>query len=202
MTKPPGYFERIFAFDVETSGLYFGYENPVTGSPVTGERGYYQTVSWGIQVLNASTLKVIDEVYIEQQWDGVSLWEPKAEAVHGLSKAYLAEHGKTRDEVAEIIANLVIKHWGKTSLVTLGHNSISFDLPFLKHEMDLSGIHLNVGNRHLDSNTIAFTLFGAFNSDDLFKELGFDARNAHNALDDIKMTVDAFRVAKQMIGVN
>lgn len=191
---PRGYFERILAIDTETSGLFMG-----TDSPAVNEKGeHFQVVSWGLMVLDAQTLETIEELYIEQQWDGVSKWEPKAEAVHGLSKEYLAANGVTREEAQVQIASLIFKHWGKTSVVTLGHNSIRFDLPFLEHEAKLAGIDLRFGNRHIDTNTLAFTLFGAFNSDDWFEQLGFKQRGEHNSLEDIRMTVKGLRVSRKL----
>lgn len=195
-TKPRGYFERILAIDTETSGLHLG-----KASPVVDEAGYYQVVSWGIMVLDAQTLETIEELYIEQEWDGKSLWDAGAEKVHGLSKDHLKQHGVSRDEALTQIAGLIFKHWGKTPVVTLGHNSITFDLPFLKHEAQLAGLDLRFGNRHLDSNTLAFTLLGCFNSDDMFADLGFKQRGAHNSLEDIRMTVKAFRVSRKLAGL-
>lgn len=193
--SPRGYFERILAIDTETSGLHLG------TNPVKDDTGYYQVVSWGLMVLDAQTLETIEELYIEQQWDGQALWNDGAEAVHGLSKEYLAEHGVSREDAMLQIGALIFKHWGKTPVVTLGHNSPLFDLPFLRHESEMVGLDLRFGNRHLDSNTLAFTLLGCFNSDDMFSELGFKQRAEHNSLEDIRMTVKAFRVSRKLAGL-
>ncbi len=193
---PKGYFERILAIDTETSGLFMGRETPVKD----GDE-YYQVVSWGIMVLDAQTLNTIEELYIEQKWDGVAKWDARAEAVHGLSKEYLEQNGVTREEAQVQIASLIFKHWGKTSVTTLGHNSIRFDLPFLEHESKLAGIDLRFGNRHLDTNTLAFTIFGCFNSDDWFDQLGFKQRTEHNSLEDIRMTVKGFRLSRKIAGL-
>ena len=193
---PRGYFTRILAIDTETTGLHMSSDHPAVN-----EKGeYYQVVSWGLMVLDAQSLETIEEVYLEQQWDGKSLWNPQAEKVHGLSKEYLADK-LTREEVQTEIANLIFRHWGKTSVVTLGHNSIRFDLPFLEHEAKLVGLDLRFGNRHIDTNTLAFVMFNCFNSDDLFTELGFQKREEHNSLEDIRMTVKAARVARKLGGL-
>lgn len=194
--RPKGYFERILAFDTETSGLFIGEK-----SPVSNDGEYYQVVSWGIIVLDAQTLETIEELYIEQQWDGKSIWSDKAEQVHGLSREYLKVNGVTREDAMTQIASLIFKHWGSTPVVTLGHNSITFDLPFIKHEAELADIDLRFGNRHLDSNTLGFTILNCFNSDDMFTELGFKQRAEHNALDDIRMTVKAFKISRKLAGV-
>lgn len=194
---PRGYFERILAIDTETSGLFMG-----TDSPAKNDKGeYYQVLSWGLMVLDAQTLDTIEELYIEQQWDGVAKWDARAEAVHGLSKEHLAVNGVSREEAQVQIASLILKYWGKTPVVTLGHNSIRFDLPFLEHEAQLAGIDLRFGNRHIDTNTLAFTLFNCFNSDDWFEQLGFKQRNAHNSLEDIRMTVKGARISRKLLDV-
>lgn len=194
---PRGYFERILAIDTETSGLFMGQD-----TPVKNEKGeYYQVVSWGLMVLDQASLEIIEELYIEQKWDGKSKWDVRAEAVHGLSKEYLEANGVSREEAQVQIASLILKYWGKTAVVTLGHNSIRFDLPFLEHEAQLAGIDLRFGNRHIDTNTLGCILFGTFNSDDLFEQLGFSKREEHNSLEDIRMTVKAARIARKMVGL-
>lgn len=192
---PQGYFNRILAFDSETSGLHFG-THPARNPLDPTDR--YQCVSWGLVVLDGQ-LKQLDEMYIEIQWDGKSKWNKKAEEVHGLSKEYLAEHGTPFEEAYIQIVNFLFKHWGTTPIVTLGHNSISFDLEFLRSDLKELDLALKFGNRHLDSNTLGFTLFETYTSDQLFEALGqSDRGDNHNALDDIKRTIQAFRVARAM----
>lgn len=191
--KPRGYFSRILAMDSETSGLFFG-ANPARDSDDPTVR--YQAVSWGMVVLDED-FNQLDELYIEIQWDGKSLWDKKAEAVHKLSKEYLAEHGVPFETAYVTICNFIYKWFLDTPVVTLGHNSISFDMPFLRSECEEIGIDLKFGNRHLDSNTLGYTLFGTYTSDELFAALGqTDRGDTHNALDDIKRTIQAFRVSR------
>lgn len=194
--KPPqGYFNRILAMDAETSGLFFG-TNPARDPTDPTQR--YQAVSWGMVVLDGG-LNQLDELYVEIQWDGKSKWSKKAEEVHGLSKEYLAENGLPFEEAYTQIINFIFKHWGTTPVVTLGHNSISFDLEVLRSDLQELEIVLKFGNRHLDSNTLGFTLFETYTSDQLFDALGqSDRGDNHNALDDIKRTIQAFRVARAM----
>lgn len=199
--QPQGYFNRILAFDSETSGLFFG-THPARNPEDPTDR--YQAVSWGLVVLDGE-LNQLDEMYIEIQWDGKSRWNKKAEEVHGLSKEYLAENGVPFEEAYVQIVNFLFKHWGTTPIVTLGHNSISFDLEFFRSDLKEIDLTLKFGNRHLDSNTLGFTLFETYTSDQLFEALGQEDRgDNHNALDDIKRTIQAFRVsraiAKQVLG--
>lgn len=194
--QPQGYYNRILAFDCESSGLHLGMGHPARNPNDPTDR--YQCVSWGMVVLDQQ-LNQLDELYVEIQWDGKSKWSSKAEAVHGLSKEYLAKHGTPFDEAYVQIVNFIFKHWGTTPVVTLGHNSISFDLEFLRSDLKELDLTLKFGNRHLDSNTLGFTIFETYTSDQLFEELGQEDRgDNHNALDDVKRTIQAFRVSRQI----
>lgn len=200
-TVPKGYYNRILAYDAETSGIFFA-EDPARDAVDPSKR--YQAVSWGLLILDGD-FNQLDEMYIEIQWDGKSLWDKKAEAVHQLSKEYLQQNGTPFEEAYAEILNFIFKWFGNTPIVTLGHNSISFDKKFMTSDVRELGIELRWGNRHLDSNTLGYTLFNTFTSDQLFDALGQSDRGEnHNALDDIKRTVEAFRVsraiAKQVLG--
>lgn len=198
---PQGYYNRILAYDVETSGIFFA-EDPARDAQDPTKR--YQAVSWGLVILDGD-FKQLDELYIEIQWDGKSLWDKKAEAVHKLSKEHLQAYGVPFEEAYEQILNFIFRWFGNTPVVTLGHNSISFDKKFMTSDVRELGIEMRWGNRHLDSNTLGYTLFNTYTSDQLFDALGqSDRGDSHNALDDIKRTVEAFRVsraiAKQVLG--
>lgn len=194
--KPRGYFEYLLAIDCETSGLYFAKDNdnPCLNTR-TGE--YYQSVSWGIIVADASTLKPIEKLYLEIQWDGKSLWSEKAESVHGLSKEYLKKNGITKQEAVVQIANLILNYWGPdNNIQLLGHNVHLFDAVFLDHLMRSEGIPLRIANRHIDTYSAGFATFGTFNSDDLFEAVGFEKRGDHNALKDAEQALETTRIIR------
>ncbi len=208
--KPRGYFQKILAIDCETTGLCFSNDSPVYNS-TTGER--HQTVSWGVIIADAATLKPIDELYVEIKWNEESIRQREenskfgtfAEKVHGLKKAYLDENAGTEEDAVLEIGELIMKHWGPTnSIVTLGHNVHLFDLPFIRDMFNRVGVPLKFGNRHIDTNSIGFVNWNTFNSDDLFGLLGYEERGDHNALEDIKQALDAARTSrilfKSMIG--
>ena len=189
--KPKGYYEFILAMDCETSGLAVNNDDPSYNAS-TGEE--YQSVSWGMIVASADTLKPVEKLYVEIQWNGDAVWDGRAEKVHGLSKKHLEEKGLTEEEAVEEIANFIIKYWGTdVSIRTLGHNVASFDLWFLKRLMRRHGIELKFGNRHVDTSSIGFVNWRAFTSDQLFEAVGFDERGAHNALDDAMMSLESAR---------
>lgn len=189
--KPRGYYEKILAMDCETTGLASNADDP-SFNPQTGAE--YQAISWGLIVANAQTLKPIDKMYIEIQWNGDSVWDTRAQKVHGLSKEYLKENGFTEEEAVEAIGTLIIKHWGPDGRIgTLGHNVATFDLWFLKRLFRRHDIDLRFGNRHVDTSSIGFVNWETFNSDDLFSAVGFDDRGAHNALQDAEQSLEAAR---------
>jgi DNA polymerase III alpha subunit (gram-positive type) len=188
-----GYFKYILAMDSETTGLYFNGDNPSVNES-TGK--HHQAISWGFIVANADTLEAVDKLYIEIKWDGKSDWNAGAEAVHGLSKEHLEQNGVSEEDAMVEIANLILKYWGTTPVVTLGHNVVTFDLPFLKTAMRRHDIELNFGNRHVDTNGAGFLTFGTYNSDDLFSEAGMPERKQHNAMEDIEFTLESARRIK------
>lgn len=200
--KPRGYFQYLLAIDCETTGLCFDAPTPVY-DPETGER--HQAVSWGIVVADAETLKPVDELYVEIKWNDESKKQQeknpefgkRAQQVHGLSRGYLEEHGFTEEQAVIAMATLILKYWGpEVSVRTLGHNVHMFDLPFFMDLFKRYGVDLTFGNRHYDTNSVGFVNYKTFNSDDLFECVGFDQRNAHNALDDAKMALEAARMTR------
>lgn len=202
--KPRGYFDYLLAIDCETTGLCFSNDNPVH-NPKTGE--YHQAVSWGLVVADATTLKPIEELYVEIKWNDKSKKQrknnpqfgKKAEEIHGLTRKYLEDNGLDEEDAIVKMGELILKYWGPTtSIRTLGHNVHMFDLVFLRDLFERNGVHLKFGNRHYDTNSIGFINWETFNSDDLFGLVGFDARGAHNSLDDAKMALEAARITRMI----
>lgn len=210
--KPVGSFDYLLAIDCETTGLCFNSDSPVY-NPVTNER--HQTVSWGIIVADAATLKPVENLYVEIKWNSSSKMQRDnnpdfgsgAERVHGLTYDYLEQNGMTEQEAVVTIGNIIMKYWGpKSSIRTLGHNVHTFDMPFLRDLFRRQEIELRFGNRHYDTNSIGFGTVGSFNSDDLFKTMGLAERGEHNALDDALMALESARRIRalwnDMVGVH
>lgn len=191
--KPKGYFEKVLAIDCETTGIGPNRSNPSEGQ---------QAVSWGVIVADAMTLKPIEELYVEIKYNEESRkarerdsnFGVDAAAIHGLSFKYLEEHGITEEEAVVKIANLIIKHWGPDMPIkALGHNVVSFDIPFLDEMFKRHGIVLQFGHRHYDTNSVGFVTTGSFTSDAFFSTMGFDTRGSHNALEDTKQSLECAR---------
>lgn len=197
--KVKGSYDFILAIDCETTGLCLNHENPVY-NPKTEER--HQTVSWGVIVADAQTLKPIEQLYTEIKWNTSSKKQRKenpkfgiyAETIHGLTYDYLQKNGITEDIAVEQIGSLIVKYWGpKVSIRTLGHNVHLFDLPFLRDLFSRQGIELAFGNRHVDTSSTGFVNLTTFTSDELFDKMGFEPRKDHNSLQDITQTLESAR---------
>lgn len=197
--KPAGYFKYLLALDCETTGLTFNSDHPSDG---------HQAVSWGLVVLDGNTFEQVEEMYVEIKWNQESKAQRKidpefgkrAEQIHGLTYEYLEENGITEVEAVEKIGSMIMKYWGPTvSIRLLGHNVHLFDLDFFRKMFRNHGIELKFGNRHYDTNSIGWCAFETFTSDQLFELIGFDARGAHNALDDIKMTIASAKAVRDIV---
>ena len=192
--KPRGYFQKVLAIDCETTGLAVNADDP-SYNPKTKDE--YQSVSWGLVVADADTLKPIEKMYLEIQWNGESVWDKRAEAIHGLSREHLEKNGFTESEAVEAIGTLIMKHWGpNVSIRLLGHNVATFDMWFLRRLFRSQGIELKFGSRHIDTSTVGFVNWKTYTSDELFSLIGFDDRGKHNALDDALMSLESARVTR------
>lgn len=183
----------VLGMDCETTGINFDSYQPSKG---------HQAISWGFLVIDARTLKVIEELYLEIKWNkemkakrkADSNFGKKAESVHGLTYDYLEENGITEKEAATQIANLIYKYWGPNNTISsLGANTVKFDMDFLMTLLNKYGIDPRIAARHVDSHSIGFATVGSFSTDEFFDTMGLDQRDKHNALEDIKMTLEAIR---------
>lgn len=205
MTKRrPALFDLTMACDAETTGLAFGKVDPTINED-TGEK--YQAISFGFIIANVHTLRPIDELYVEIQYDESYEWTEGAERVHGLSREYLAEHGMTRMEAGHKIADFIEKYFGPIDqirkLCLLGHNVATFDRYFLIDLLQECGRVPQFGNRHIDTLSLGIVTLGAFSSDELFEVLGMTRDpSKHNALEDTRHALKAARMIKKFIQSN
>jgi len=199
--KPRGYFKNLLAFDCETTGVNRQDKDPSVGQ---------QPISWGLIVADGITLEPIEELYVEIKWNDISKaarkadpeWGKAATKIHGLTYQYLEKNGITEEEAVTKIVNLIIKYWGPTTLIKfLGHN-VNFDICFIRSMCNRHGIDLPIGGRNYDSNSIGFCTVGSYTSDQLFETMGYDMRDAHNALEDTRMTLSACREIRQLWNQN
>lgn len=183
------HFEKFLAIDCETSGMNFG-DDPSDN---------HQMVSIGLIVSDVKTYKEHATLYLEIKWNGVSEWNDKAEAIHGLTKEYLEENGVDEEEAVIQIMEFLMEHFDLNKpLVLLGHNVVAFDKPFLKSALRRYDVPLKISHRALDSFPVGLLAVGAFDSDELFDKMGLGTRKEHNALEDIRYTLKSYRVLNKI----
>jgi len=196
-------FKYLLGVDFETTGVCMGQENPVFNVK-TGER--HQAVSGGFLVIDGETLEIVDELYVEIKWNDESFNQLEmndnfgsfAEKIHGLSLEYLENSGVFEEEAVEQIANLIVKYWGTDSPISmLGHN-VQFDRYFLRDLLERYDLPFKYSQRNVDSFTLGFTNWRAYDSDELFSITSGTERTDHNALEDIKLTLQAVRVTRNL----
>lgn len=195
MSKNSG-FDFLLGLDFETTGICLNNDDLLYNKS-TGER--HQAISGGFLIIDAKTYKVIEKLYVEIKWNDESHRQRKqnpdfgkyAENIHGLTLEHLDLHGVEEEEAVTDIANLIIKYWGTSSpLNCLGHN-VQFDIRFLKDMFERYDLNLSFSQRNIDSLGIGHAMWGVHNSDELFSLLVGTERGAHNALDDIEMTLES-----------
>lgn len=191
--KPRGFASRALFIDAETTGFARGYDPAF--NPETGET--HQILSLGMAVVELPSFRVLETHYHEVKWNGKSKWTKEAEAIHGLTKEYLEQNGITEEELVVAIADVVIKHWGFDEPVILGGtNVMSFDKKFLEYLLTTYEVEIKISHRAIDTFGIGLVAFDAFNSDDLFKEVGV-VRSHHNALEDVLASVKSCRMVRK-----
>ena len=184
--------DKILAIDCETSGINWASGNSKCDKSVAEG---FQMVSIGIVVSDTSSFKPLAEFYTEIKWNGISKWDEGAEKVHGMSKEYLEENGDDEEDALVDMLEFIIKHVDiKKPLYCLGHNVVSFDIPFLRdllYRFDVKDIRF--GQRNFDSFALSMGTVGEFNSESLFTRVGLPSRKEHNALDDAKYSLETYR---------
>lgn len=181
--------EKILVIDTETSGIAF--DKDITRNQ--------QIVSIGLIVADSDNLTELDSVYCEIKWNGTSQWNSKAEKIHGLTKAYLEQHGMDEEEAVFKIMSFIMKHFDiDTPIILLGHNARAFDLPFLEKLLHKFDFEVKFSHRTIDSFSIGFACFNTKDSDELFSKF-YKKRTEHNSLDDARMALGICRKVRKIM---
>lgn len=180
--------QYILAFDCETSGLVSGKysENPAYDAD-TGEE--YQAIAWGVVVVELATLEPVEYISHKIQLHPNMKWNARAEAVHKISKEQLALEGIPEEEFMVEFCELILKYWGtSTPVIVLGHN-VQFDLAFMRRALKRNGLNIHFSNRVIDTNSLGMGLASIASSNEMFEYFAMPPRQAHDALEDILMTL-------------
>jgi DNA polymerase III alpha subunit (gram-positive type) len=112
-----------------------------------------------------------------------------------MSKEHLEKNGLKEEDALYDMVEFIMKHVDVSKpLYCLGHNLVSFDIPFFK---DLLFRHEVVGitfaHRQLDTFALSMGTVQEHDSNTLFSRLGLASRGKHNALDDAKYSLEVYR---------
>jgi DNA polymerase III epsilon subunit-like protein len=179
-------------------GLCLDWET--SGSDWNGGKSWelYQGISFGAIVFNTRTFEEIESIYVELKFDADKYkWSNDAERVHGLSRDYLEKFGVEREEGLVQLAELIVKHFGSDMVIVLGHN-VLFDIEFTKQLFADFDMEFRPHPLRLDTSGTCFMTLGINKSDKVFEFFGFEHRDAHNALDDAKMTLQVAKSLKEI----
>lgn len=169
---------HTLAIDFESSGVQI-------------ESRKHQPISCGV-ILVDDTLAEIDRLYVECAMEDRSEWTMAAEKCHGLSYDYIMQQQSMAEAATKIFEFLVVNGVKSDDyLILCGHN-VDFDINCLQAWFNHINVSLRISHRKIDTFPLGFGLFGATNSDELFKHVGVE-RDAHNALEDADAALNAFR---------
>lgn len=179
----PGKFG--LCIDWETSGSDFGGDSAKS----------YQGISFGAVIFDTATFEPVDQVYVELQFDDTKYkWSAEAEAIHGLSREHLEQHGVSREDALCTLLELIAKWIGTESkIMFLGHN-VDFDIDFTRQLANDFGINLKIHHVKLETSGAGFITIGEYKSDKVFEFFtGCVREGSHNALDDALMALTTVR---------
>jgi hypothetical protein len=175
----------ILCIDWETSGTTW----------TTHEQTFkqFQGISFGAVIADAETFEPVETLYRIVKFDEKYTWSAEAEAIHGISRGFLAENGVDREDAALALAELIIKYFGiGTKVMFAGHNTW-FDIHATKQLLEEFGVMPEIHHVVLDSAPTAFVAINEYKSDVVFDLLGGIVRKQHNALEDALLSLSVLR---------
>ncbi len=173
------------AFDLETTGL-----NP----------DYHEIAQIGI-ILLTSDLEEVSSGEIRlmpEHWDRA---EKKALEVNKINpKTWKSTYPSNKIALEKIISSIYRHIEPGQKIGLLGHNIIGFDIPFLKKIMNQHDIEWIFGHHHIDTMVwasfwarVSNTKLHAYSLSQMTAALGVKLTNAHDAVADVKATVELAR---------
>lgn len=181
--------EKMLVVAMETSGL-----NVANAIGVDRNlSNHYQIISLGLVICNSKYEK-LDELYIEIQYDGKSLWDKQAEKYHGLSKGRLKEYGLSEVKALEEIGSFIFNHFENNKIPLVGHNT-HFSLTFLDALFRRYDIVLPFDCHYYDLATLGKVFLNTCNKKTIFGllELKNDKRNSLNTARNILKAFNRFK---------
>jgi DNA polymerase III epsilon subunit-like protein len=187
--------------DWETSGAAFGKDSSKL----------FQGISFGAIVFRTADFSPVEKLYRMVKFDETKwAWSDEAEKIHGLSREKLEAEGVNAAEAAGDLAELILRYFGNTKVMFLGHNPefdrrftnqllMNLNIEFSTERITQSEAWIEVHHVMLDTSALGMITLGLFKSDLLFDRLGFAERGAHNALQDAEQTLETCAAIRQLV---
>jgi oligoribonuclease (3'-5' exoribonuclease) len=186
-------------YDVPRWGLALDWETSGYRAPSKGQTyaDFHQGLSFGAKVVDMRSLEVVEELYLEIQYDPKYTWDQGAAKVHGLTKERLA-NGVTQQDAAITLANLIMKYFGTEDVILIGHR-VYFDRDFTNQLFDSIDIKVNWHPTLIDVSAVSTIMLEMSRSEAIFQALGMPPRKDHNAMEDISMSLEVLRILKRYL---
>jgi DNA polymerase III epsilon subunit-like protein len=183
--------------NVPQFGLAIDWETSGFSPPPVDYAEFHQGLSFGAIIFDVRSLEAVDEIYLEIQFNEKYRWEAGAERVHGMTREHLAANGVPQEVAAAELCNMIIKYIGTEDVMLLGHR-VHFDRSFTQQLTKSIGIDLSYHPTVIDTASMATVLMEMSKSEDVFQTLGLPPRGKHNALEDIRYTLQSVKRMKEL----
>jgi hypothetical protein len=180
---------KILVISCETTGFGYNYDVTKTSS------GYYQPISWGLVVIDHD-FNIIDQTYIEVKWDTKSMWDRKAQSIHGLTIEHLQANGLYELQAIEEIGSFIFEHFKNMPVPIMGYNT-NFAIEFLNAVFKKYDVQLKFDRKTYDLSTIGFTLLNCNKKSEIFEILGIKSK-IRNALVTSLNIIKCFKTIKSL----
>jgi DNA polymerase-3 subunit epsilon len=171
--------KKLVCIDIETTGLDKKNDHIIQLSAVK---------------INSETFEEIDSFksYVKPLKDFTIVDE--AFEKHGLSKVFILEQGKTIKEIGQNFIDFI------EDCDILSYNGMSFDIAFIDKDFLESGISIDWSKyKSIDVYSIECMLNSRKLEDVYKKYTGNDLINAHDALSDVRATIEVYKHQKNII---
>lgn len=183
------------SYNIQKFGLAIDWETSGFSYPDYAKD--HQGISFGAIIFDISTLETVEELYREVKFDATKYqWSMRAQEIHGITQAHLLQNGVSQAEAAQDLLNLILKYIGNGDVTLLGHR-VYFDKAFTQQLTESVGIELSYHPTVIDSSSIGTLFLEQSRSEEIFQSLGLPARGKHNAMEDIRMTLESVRILKK-----
>lgn len=186
----PKPIENILIIDFETSGL---------------DSKTNQALQLGAIVVRKDTLEILDKIKIDILFNPSKYkWTYGAQKIHKIPMnpvRTIEEQIYSIDSAGRMMGNFIYEYFGGQSVTLCGHNP-AFDKAFLEQILNEASIQVQFKHRMIDTSSIGMALWNTETSDDLFKLVGIERTQKHDALEDAMACYKVLVMARKIGEMN